>query len=225
MLFMTDATQSEARTLPTNGWFETILLSAPDAIVAIDQNGRIVEWSPQAGPYLLFVGRMCPEKGPLEAVEIARRTGLPLRMLLKVNEKPEHEYFEHIRAKLEQPGIEIELQITEKAKHEQYRGALATLFPISWPEPFGLVMIESMAAGTPVVGFRHGAVPEIIDDGITGFVCDDIDSAVQAVSRIEAIERAACRDRVQRLFSAESAVARHVELYSRLAGANQEAAK
>lgn len=173
-------------------------------------------WSDRPGDYLLFVGRASPDKGPLEAVEIARRAGMPLRMLIKVNEPPEREYFAHIRHALKSPGIEYDLEVSEEEKQEAYAGAFATLFPISWPEPFGLVMIESMAAGTPVIAFRHGAVTEVVEHGVTGIICQDVDSAVEALSVVPTLDRAACRARVERLFGAETAVAAHEALYGRL---------
>jgi glycosyltransferase involved in cell wall biosynthesis len=178
---------------------------------AVDVEGT--PWSNEPGEYLLFVGRAAPQKGPLDALRIADRAGFPLRMLLKVNEVPEQEYFETLKPMLRRSGVQVELNTTEAEKRAAYAGALATLFPISWEEPFGLVMIESMAAGTPVIGYRRASVPEVVQDSVTGFVCDDEDSAVEAVGRLGSIDRAACRDRALRCFDVHEALDRHVQLY------------
>lgn len=179
-----------------------------------------VAWRKEHGDYLLFVGRAAPEKGPLEAVEIARRANMPLKMLFKVNEPQEEEYFAQIRPRLEGAGVEIHLQATEQQKQEAFAGALGTLFPVSWEEPFGLVMIESMAAGTPVIGFRRGAVPEVIQDGVSGFICKTVAEAVSAVGALPAIDRRACREYVRGRFDAEIAVEAHERLYRSLVDAH-----
>jgi glycosyltransferase involved in cell wall biosynthesis len=166
------------------------------------------------GKYLLFVGRAHPNKGPLEAISIARAAGMPLRMLLKVNEPAEHHYFrDQIQPAAARGDVSIEFDVPLETKLAAYGGALATLFPIAWPEPFGLVMIESMACGTPVVAFRHGAAPEVIDHGVTGFLCDTVVEAVEHVRAAGALSRLACRERVERLFDANVNVRRHEELY------------
>jgi glycosyltransferase involved in cell wall biosynthesis len=201
--------ESQRRTLPEG---------VPQSLIynAVDLTGY--EWSDQPGDYLLFVGRASVEKGPLAAIEIARRVGMPLRMLLKVEEPPEKEYFELIKEHVRgSSDVELELGVMELAKRDAFRGAYATLFPIAWEEPFGLVMIESMAAGTPVIGFRRGSVPEVICHGETGFICDDIDEAVAAVPVIQTLDRAKSRARVEERFSARAAVDAHEELYRALA--------
>ncbi len=168
----------------------------------------------ERGDYLLFVGRMCPEKGVLAAIEIARRTGIRLVLIAKVNEPAERAYFEQqVRPALAGVESTLHFQPPQELKAEAYRGALATLFPIDWPEPFGLVMAESMAAGTPVIAFRRGSVPEVIADGVTGFVCDGIEDAVAAVQRVGTLDRRACRDRAMSLFDASRCVASHEQLY------------
>jgi glycosyltransferase involved in cell wall biosynthesis len=173
-----------------------------------------ISFGPEGTGYLLFVGRMTPDKGVLEAIEIARRSGERLVLLAKVNEPPEQRYFEeYVKPALAGLDAELLFQPADEVKWRLYREAKATLFPIQWPEPFGLVMIESMASGTPVIAFRNGSVPEIIRHGETGFVCNSIEEAVEAVQRIGEISRLACRKHVAARFSAEAAVRQHEEVY------------
>lgn len=171
----------------------------------------------EAGEYLLFVGRMAPHKGILPAIEIAQRSGRKLVVCAKINEVPEQEYFELVvRPALREVDHEVLVQPPTEQLRSIYAGARATLFPIQWAEPFGLVMIESMATGTPVIAFRNGSAPEVIEDGVTGRVCDNIDEAVAAEAMIGELDRAACRQRVRELFSAPVAVRKHEALYRRL---------
>lgn len=194
----------------------------PDGLAAtVIYNGiRCADYrfSGEAGRYLLFVGRMCAEKGVLAAIEIARRARLPLVLIAKVNERAEREYFD-TRVAPALAGIEskVHFQPPQELKAAAYRDALVTLFPIDWPEPFGLVMAESMAAGTPVIGFRRGSVPEVVDDGVTGFICDDVDGAVAALARVGTLDRRACRDRAVALFDASLCAAAHERLYLEIA--------
>jgi len=192
----------------------------PNCPVEAIHNGIEVARYPYSevhGDYLLFIGRSCPEKGPVEAIEIARRAGMPLRMLVKVNEPPERQYFESaVLPALEGVDVRIDYQVTHDEKAEAYRGALATLFPIQWPEPFGLVMAESMAAGTPVIAFPHGSAPEVIEHGTTGFLCQDADDAAGAVHRVRELNRRDCRDRVELHFGSALNVVRHEALYQRI---------
>ena len=164
--------------------------------------------------YLGFVGRIAEEKGPLAAIEISRRTGLPLRMAAKVDpldvDYYEHEVKPHMGANVDFVG-----EIEEHEKPAFYAGARATLFPSDWPEPFGLVMIESLAAGTPVIALRRGSVPEVIEHGVTGFICDDVDEMVEATQRIGEIDPEACRRHAER-FSAEQMCRGYVEVYESL---------
>jgi glycosyltransferase involved in cell wall biosynthesis len=198
----------------------------PECDVTVIHNGIEVEqfpFSSDRGDYLLFVGRMSPEKGVLDAIEIARRVRMPLLVLAKINERPEREYFEE-RVRPAMAGVDVQLreQVSQEEKARAYAGACATLFPIHWPEPFGLVMTESMATGTPVIAYREGSVPEVVADGETGFVCSGIDEAVEAVARIGEIDRLACRRRVEQHFSAGLNVERHEALYRRLVKGSDE---
>ena len=141
------------------------------------------------GGYLAFIGRISPEKGVEKAIKIARRVGIPLKIAAKVD-KADLDYYNHeIKRLLTYPGVEFIGEIGDRDKGEFLGRAMALLFPIDWPEPFGLVMIEAMANGTPIIAFRRGSVPEIIDEGVTGFVVDGIDAAVAAIPRAAALDR------------------------------------
>ncbi|MGI8927585.1 MAG: glycosyltransferase family 4 protein [Tepidiformaceae bacterium] len=194
----------------------------PGLDVTVIHNGidtALFPYGEGEGGYLLFVGRMSAQKGIVDAVEIARRTDMPLLVLAKVNEAPEWEYFQEVvRPRLAGVEVDFREQISHAEKAEAYRHAAATLFPIHWPEPFGLVMVESMSAGTPVIAFRDGAVPEVIADGVTGFIRTDVEGAVEAVGRLAEIDRKACRSHVQGRFSAEANVRAHEALYLRVSG-------
>jgi glycosyltransferase involved in cell wall biosynthesis len=167
-------------------------------------NGVPVETYPfceRPGSYLAFVGRLSPEKGPDVAITIAEKTGMPLKLAGKINSW-EREYFDSaIRPRLVGPSVEYVGELDEAAKRDFLANAFALLFPIDWPEPFGMVMIEAMASGTPVLAFPYGAAPEIVDDGVTGFVCRDAASMVARVGSIDELDRANCRRRVAERFS------------------------
>jgi glycosyltransferase involved in cell wall biosynthesis len=166
----------------------------------------------QAGTHLAFVGRICPEKRPDHAVEIARRTGRNLQVAAKVDPTDEEYFAESIKPLFDRNDVEYLGEVGERHKPEFYAAAAATLFPSDWPEPFGLVMIESLAAGTPVIALRRGAVPEVIEHGVSGFICDDVDEMVATVGRIDEIDPAACRQRA-RAFGADQMCARYESVY------------
>jgi glycosyltransferase involved in cell wall biosynthesis len=177
------------------------------------------------GSFLLFCGRFSPEKGLADAIEVALATGLPLRVAgrhpARGSSHPavraEREYYEAVLApRLGHPLIEYIGEVGEREKQELYAGALALLFPIHWPEPFGLVMIEALACGTPVLARPRGAVPEVITDGVTGFHCETVDDFVRAVGRLGDIERGACRTEFERRFSAERMAAQYEAVYARV---------
>lgn len=165
------------------------------------------------GDYLVFLGRVSAEKRPDLAVEVARRTGLPLKIAAKVDVADRAWHEEHLAPLLDDPLVDFIGEVDDGGKAELLRGARALLFPSSWPEPFGLSMIEAMACGTPVVGLRYGAVPEVIDHGRTGFVCNSVDEMVAAVRRIGEIDRAACRSHVERRFSVPVMGAAYESIY------------
>ena len=178
-------------------------------------------FSPVAkGDYLAFLGRVAPEKGVDRAIEIARRTGLPLRIAAKVD-PADRDYFEaRILPLLDAPGVQFVGEISEAEKSDFLGGALALLFPISWPEPFGLVMIEAMACGTPVIAFNQGAVPEVIRDGKTGFIVENVEQAVHAVAHLDTIDRAVVRATFERRFSVEVMAAKYEGAYADIIARN-----
>jgi len=165
------------------------------------------------GGYLVFIGRISPEKRVDRAIEIACRARMPLKIAAKID-PADVAYVEHaVQPLLDQPGVEFLGEIDERGKQELLAHAAALLFPIDWPEPFGLVMIEALACGTPVIAWRHGSTPEIIEHGRTGFVIDGIEDAVQAVQRISTIDRAECRRAFERRFTAERMAREYAEAY------------
>lgn len=168
------------------------------------------------GGYLAFIGRISPEKRLDLAIEIARRVGLPLKIAAKVD-KADCAYFnEVIRPLLNGPGTEFIGEISDFEKGAFLGDAAALLFPIDWPEPFGLSMIEAMANGTPVIAMRRGAVPEIVDDGLTGFVVDDFEAAVVATLRALQLDRHGVRQQFERRFGADRMARDYVAVYDKL---------
>ena len=173
----------------------------------------LFDYHPGPGRYLAFLGRISPEKRADRAIAIARSCGWPLRIAAKVD-PADQDYFEReIQPLLDDPLVEFIGEIDEKQKNEFLGDARALLFPIDWPEPFGLAMIEALACGVPVVAFRNGSVPEIIADGVTGFIVDDLDQAVAATKRIDSIDRRACRASFERRFDVARMAVDYVRLY------------
>jgi glycosyltransferase involved in cell wall biosynthesis len=168
------------------------------------------------GDHLVFAGRVCPEKGLDTAIAVARRCGRSLHIAAKVDPL-DLEYFESRIDPLLGDDTVFLGEIGEDRKPSFFAGAAATLFPIDWPEPFGIVMLESLAAGTPVLALRRGSVPELLVDGVTGFVCDTVDELVGAVDRLDEIDPDRCRDHARR-FSPEAMRRSYEDLYTRLVG-------
>jgi glycosyltransferase involved in cell wall biosynthesis len=168
---------------------------------------------------LVFLGRSSPEKGVLEAIEIAERAGLPLVMMIKVGEPDEHEYWREVVRPRLHDGVEVILNAGHDAKVEQLARARALVFPMAWCEPFGLVMIEAMACGTPVVVTRRGSAPEIVVDGETGYLVaprNPVEGSVAALARIGDIDPVACRAHFERRFTADRMVGQYETLFRRL---------
>ncbi|MCI0699636.1 MAG: glycosyltransferase family 4 protein [Planctomycetia bacterium] len=196
----------QRRPLPRANWQATVYHGLPPCPT---QNEA-------SGDYLAFLGRISPEKRADRAVEIARRVGMKLRVAAKVDRADVEYYRAEIEPLFRDPLVEFIGEIGEDEKPAFLGNARAVLFPIDWPEPFGLVMIESMRCGTPVIGWRCGSVPEVIDDGVTGFIVDDLDEAVRAVDRLGELDRESIRDVFETRFSAARMAADYVAVYQRL---------
>ena len=166
--------------------------------------------------YLAFLGRISPEKRPDRAVAIARATGIPLKIAAKVDGADQAYFHDTIEPLLADPLVEFVGEINEEQKAEFLGQARALLFPVDWPEPFGLVMIEAIACATPVIAWRCGSVPEIVVDGLTGFIVDDEDAAAAAVHRAATLDRQCIRQEFDRRFSVEIMAANYVKLYTQL---------
>jgi len=170
------------------------------------------------GGYLAFLGRISPEKGPNRAIEIAARAGMPLKIAAKVDRVDQAYWDEFIHPMVKaHPNVEFIGEIDEHEKAAFLGDAAALLFPIDWPEPFGLVMIEAMACGTPVIALRRGSVPEIVEEGVSGFVVDTVEQATAAVRRIPNLDRAKVRNAFERRFTAERMTRGYLEIYRGLA--------
>lgn len=175
-----------------------------------------VPFSAQPAGYLAFVGRISPEKRPDRAIEIALKAGMPLKIAAKVD-RVDKAYFETaIKPLLGHPLVEFIGEISQADKASFFGGAKALLFPIDWPEPFGLVMIEAMSAGTPVIAWDNGSVPEVIRHGSSGFIVNSIDEAVDAARNIDRLSRRVVREEFERRFSARIMAKRYEEAYARL---------
>ena len=173
--------------------------------------------SSERGDYLAFLGRIAPEKGPEAAIRLAAAAGLPLRIAAKVP-RDGREYFRaRIKPLMEGKHVEFVGEVGDKDKAEFLGKAAALLFPIDWPEPFGLVMIEAMACGTPTVAYRRGSVPEIIEDGVSGFAVEDEAQALAAIARAQDLDRRAVRAAFERRFTARRMAENYVQVYRRLA--------
>lgn len=181
----------------------------------IDLKKLIFKEKPEDG-YLSFLGRMSPEKGPFEAIQIAKKSGRKLKMAAKID-LVDKKYFEaKIKPLIDGKQIEFMGEIGPKEKNDFLRDSSALLAPLQWEEPFGLFMVEAMACGTPVIAFKRGSAQEIVEHGKTGFVVEDVKEAVEAVKKIGQIERLACRERVEKNFTAEKMVDNYEKVYSRI---------
>jgi len=198
---------AQRRPIPDQNWVGTVYHGLPS---------RELQFSEGAGGYLAFLGRISPEKRVDRAIDIAKACGCPLKIAAKVDPADQRYFEQQIEPLLDHPLIDYCGEITEAQKGAFLGGATALLFPIDWPEPFGLVMIESLACGTPVVSIRGGSVPEILEHGVTGFVCDTVDEAIAATKRIHTLDRRACRRAFERRFTASRMAEQYVQIYRRL---------
>jgi glycosyltransferase involved in cell wall biosynthesis len=200
----------QRRPLPFVNWMATVYHGLPLSLLPPGKG---------SGGYLAFLGRISPEKRPDRAIAIAVRTGLPLKIAAKVDHADLSFWEKTIEPMVRAyPNVEFIGEINERQKADFLGDALAVLFPIDWPEPFGLVMIEAMACGTPVVAFRCGSVPELIDHGVSGLIVDTVDAAAEAVRIAGGMDRRAVRQCFERRFSAERMAHDYVAVYRRLAG-------
>jgi glycosyltransferase involved in cell wall biosynthesis len=189
---------------PDVNWLATVHHGLPPTVCPFNTRG---------GEYLAFLGRISPEKRPDRAIEIAKQAGIPLKIAAKVDPADQAYYEEVIEPLLDHPLIEFVGEIDERTKSEFLGHALALLFPIDWPEPFGLVMIEAMSAGTPVIGWRSGSVPEVIACGISGFIVESMDEAVAAAHQVKALSRMWVREHFERRFTAARMAKDYVKAY------------
>jgi glycosyltransferase involved in cell wall biosynthesis len=170
------------------------------------------------GPYVMFLGRMARDKGAHRAVDIARKAGVRILMAAKMREPWELQYFAEEVEPLLGSNAHYLGEVSHERKLELLAGASALLFPIRWNEPFGMVMLEAMACGTPVLAFYEGAAPEVVDDGRTGFLCEDDASMVDALGRLDELDRRDCRLAVEGYFSTNRMVSEHIELFESIIG-------
>ena len=173
-----------------------------------------------SGKYLAFIGRICPEKRIDRAIHIAEQAGMPLKIAAKVDPKDRDYYHRKIKPLLASSDIEFLGEIQEDEKSQFLGEAYAHLFPIDWPEPFGLSMIEAMACGTPTIAFRCGSVAEIITHGLTGFIVDHIAQTAAAIAKVSSLSRAACRQEFETRFSSSRMARDYVKLYESVLSAN-----
>jgi glycosyltransferase involved in cell wall biosynthesis len=199
----------QRRPLPRANWVGTVHHGLPTSVCRFEPNPR--------GDYLAFLGRISPEKRPDRAVEIAARAGVPLRIAAKVDAADQQYFRTCIEPLLRQPHVEFVGEISEAQKAEFLGNARALLFPIDWPEPFGLVLIEAMSCGTPCIAWRAGSVPEVVDHGVNGWIVDSIASAVEAVKAVRLLDRRLVRQRFEQRFSAEQMARQYLKIYCELA--------
>jgi glycosyltransferase involved in cell wall biosynthesis len=197
--------------LPQAHWAGTVYHGIPKTLYSLHD---------RPGSYLAFLGRISPEKCPDHAIEIAKRVGMPLRIAAKVDPADQVYFKEKIERLLDHPLIEYVGEINDAEKNDFLGEAAALLCPYDWPEPFGLVLIEAMACGTPVLAYRQGSIPEIIDHGVTGYICDNIGEMAQAVAGVSLIDRARCRDIFEKRFTVERMVKDYLGIYERMAAAS-----
>ena len=205
---MVSISNSQRAPLPWANWRATVYHGLPMGLYSLHE---------QPGDYFAFVGRICPEKRPDRAIDIAKACGTPLFIAAKVDPADESYFESTIRPLLDHPLIRFVGEIGDRDKDDFLGNARALLMPIDWPEPFGLAMIEAMACGTPVIAYPHGSVPEIVDHGVTGFIVRDQREAVAAARNVDRIDRRRCRQVFEQRFSARVMAARYLDVYHELA--------
>lgn len=200
---------SDAQRKPISwaNWKATVYHGLPDDLYS---------FHPTPGKYLAFLGRIAAEKKADHAIEVAKRTGIPLRIAAKVDPTDREYFHAEIEPLLSHPLVEYLGEITDAEKNEFLGEALALVCPYDWPEPFGLVLIEALACGTPVLAYRRGSIPEVIEDNATGFVCEGVESMAAAVNRISEIDRQRCRWSFEQRFTASRMAQDYLRVYEQL---------
>ena len=193
--------------LPWLNWVDTVYHGLPESLYS---------YRSQPGKYLAFLGRISPEKRADRAIRIAKAVNMELRIAAKVEDVDRVHFEEEIEPHLDDPLIQFVGEIGDREKDAFLGNAYALLFPIDWPEPFGLVMIEAMACGTPVIAYRQGSVPEVMLDGETGFIVEERDDAIEAVQRVSGLSRERCRRAFEERFTAERMAHDYVSVYERV---------
>lgn len=197
---------SQRRPLPMANWIDTVYHGVP---------AELYEYGKGEGDYVVFLGRFSPEKRADRAIEIARRANIKIKVAAKVDKADERYFEKEIRHLLDQPHVEYLQEVGEAEKGPLLANAKALLFPIDWPEPFGMVLIEAMACGTPIIAYNHGSVPEIVEHGKTGFIVNSIEKAAEALQHIHLIDRSICRATFEKKFSDLVMAENYVRLYER----------
>jgi len=201
---------SQRRPLPQANWIRTVHHGLPSQLLVP---------KPIKPSYFAFLGRIAPEKGIDRAIRIAQHCGVPLKVAAKVDKADQDYFHERIRPMIKSGNVEYIGEINDNDKSEFLSGAIALLVPIDWPEPFGLVMIEAMACGTPVIAYNRGSVPEIIDEGVTGFIVEDESGAIGAVDRLGHLSREKIRRRFEERFTARRMAQDYLSIYRSLSDA------
>jgi glycosyltransferase involved in cell wall biosynthesis len=200
--------------LPGANWLGTIQHGLPV---------NLLRPSFEQGSYLAFLGRLTSEKGPEDAIRIARAAGKPLRIAAKIPRSETVYFKKRLEPHIDGKNVQLIGEVGEARKQPFLADAIALLFPIDWPEPFGLVMIEAMACGTPVIAYRSGSVPEVVEDGVTGFIVESEEEAVAAVSKIRLLDRKAIRQRFEEQFSSRRMASEYeIEFQKLIAGASRK---
>ena len=202
---------SDAQRKPVSwaNWYATVYHGLPRDLYGLH---------PNPGGYLAFLGRIAPEKRPDHAIELAKRVGIPLRIAAKIDPADQEYFRTEIEPLLSDPLIEYLGEITDAEKNEFLGHAMALVCPYDWPEPFGLVLLEALACGTPVLAYRRGSIPEVIEDRATGFVCEGLDEMAAAIQRIPEIDRRRCRLSFEQRFSVERMAQDYLRVYGQALG-------
>jgi glycosyltransferase involved in cell wall biosynthesis len=202
---------AQRQPLPWANWQATVYHGLPK---------DLFQFHPQAGDYLAFLGRISPEKRVDRAIEIAKRAGMRLKIAAKVDRADRRYFKQVVEPLLNDPCVEWVGEISDQEKNDFLGNAYALLFPIDWPEPFGLVMIEAMACGTPVIAYDGGSVPEVMEDGVTGFIVSELNDAAEAIRRVSNLSRARCREVFEKRFTATRMAKDYIGVYKRLIHSN-----